>query len=216
MRKIWVAMVFALAFAGVHPAAAQAPGPGTAPAANANAESLLALTEQDRVLGKPDAPITIIEYASLTCPHCARFEADVLPKLKAKWIDTGKAKMATRDFPRDEADLRAHMLVRCVPPDRFYPLVEMLFETQEKWVVAKDWRDALEKLVRLAGIGKKEFDSCITNKAIEDQVVQSRLTAVQLLGVNSTPTFFINGKKYEGEPTIEGFDKVLSGLVEKS
>jgi protein-disulfide isomerase len=103
-----------------------------------------------------------------------------------------------------------------VPPERFYPLVETLFETQDKWVVAKDWRDALEKLVRLAGIGKKEFDACIGDKVLEDQVTQSRLTATQLLGVNSTPTFFINGKKYEGEPTIEGFEQLLSGLAAKS
>jgi protein-disulfide isomerase len=210
MREIWLALVFALALGGVYPAAAQAPKPdGTAPSA-------LAVTAQDRVLGKPDAPITIVEYASLTCPHCAHFANAVLPKLRETWIDTGKARLVMRDFPRDEADLRAHMLVRCVPPERFYPLVETLFETQDKWVVAKDWRDALEKLVRLAGIGKKEFDACIGDKVLEDQVTQSRLTATQLLGVNSTPTFFINGKKYEGEPTIEGFEQLLSGLAAKS
>jgi protein-disulfide isomerase len=108
------------------------------------------------------------------------------------------------------------MVARCAPPERYYPLVEMLFDTQEKWVVSKDWRDALEKLVRLAGIGKKEFDSCINNKTIEDQVAQSRLTAAQQLGVNATPTFFINGKKYEGDPSLAAFDQLLSGLAEKS
>src|ERR1700676_762184 len=212
MREIWVAMVFVLALAGVHPAAAQAPDPGTAPAADANPERLLAPTGQDRVLGRLEAPITIVEYASLSCPHCAHFAKEVLPQLKQKWIDAGKVKLLLRDFPLDEPSLRAAMVARCAAPERFYPLVEMLFETQEKWVVAKDWRDALEKLVRLAGIGKKEFDSCIANKALEDQVAQSRLTAAQQLGVNATPTFFINGKKYEGAPTLEAFEQLLSGL----
>jgi protein-disulfide isomerase len=214
MREIWIAMVFALAFAGGHPAAAQAPKSDIAP--GANAASLLAPNAQDRVLGKADAPITIVEYASLSCPHCAHFANAVLPKLKENWIDTGKAKLVLRDFPLDEPALRAEMLARCVPPERFYPLVETLFETQDKWVVAKDWRAALEKLVRLAGIGKKEFDACLGDKAIEDQVAASRLTAAQQLGVNSTPTFFINGKKFEGEPTIEAFEQVLSGLAAKS
>ena len=140
----------------------------------------------------------------------------MLPKLKETWIDTGKAKLILRDYPLDEPALRAVMVARCAPPERFYPLVETLFETQEKWAIAKDWRDALEKLVRLAGIGKKEFDACIANKALEDQVAQSRLTAAQALGVNATPTFFVNGKKYEGAPTFEAFEQLLSGLAEKS
>ena len=212
MREIWLALVFALALAGGHPAAAQAPKPGGA----ATTESLLAPTGQDRVLGKPDAAITIVEYASLSCPHCAHFANAVLPKLKENWIDTGKAKLVLRDFPLDEPALRAEILARCVPPERFYPLVEMMFETQDKWVVAKDWRGALEKLVRLAGIGKKEFDGCLADQALEDQVTQSRLTASQQLGVNSTPTFFVNGKKFEGEPSLEAFEKLLSGLAAKS
>jgi protein-disulfide isomerase len=213
MREIWLALVFVLALAGVYPAAAQAPA---APGGTAKTESILAPAGQDRVLGKPDAAITIIEYASLSCPHCAHFANAVLPKLKENWIDTGKAKLILRDFPLDEPALRAEMLARCIPPERFYPLVEMMFETQDKWVVAKDWRGALEKLVRLAGIGKKEFDGCLADKALEDQVTQSRLTASQQLGVNSTPTFFVNGKKFEGEPSLEAFEQLLSGLAAKS
>ncbi len=168
------------------------------------------------MLGKSDAPITIIEYASLSCPHCAHFASEVLPKLKEKWIDTGKAKLILRAFPLDEPALRAAMVAQCAPPDRYYPLVEMFFETQDKWVLAKDSRAALERLTRLAGIGKKEFDACFDDKALEDQVTQSRLTASTQLDVNATPTFFINGKKYEGEPTFEAIDQMLSGLAGKS
>jgi protein-disulfide isomerase len=212
MREIWFAILVALTFAGASPAIAQAPRPGDA----ASATSLLAPTGEDRVLGKPDAPITIIEYASLSCPHCAHFATEVLPKLRGEWIDSGKAKLIMRDYPLDEQALRAEMVARCAPPERYYPLVETLFETQDKWVVAKDWRAALERIARLAGVGKKEFDACLGDKALEDKIAQSRLTAAQQLGVQATPTFFINGTKFDGAPTFEAFDQLLSGLAKKS
>jgi protein-disulfide isomerase len=210
MREIWFAALVGLTFAWAHPATAQPAKLG------GNTESVLALTKEDRVLGKPDAPITIIEYASMTCPHCAHFAKEVLPKIKEKWIDTGKANLILRDFPLDEPALRASMVARCAPPARFYPLVETLFETQDKWVVGKDWRTALGRIALLAGISQKEFTTCLADKKMEDQVAQSRLTASTQLGVASTPTFFVNGKKFDGVPTFEAFDQLLSGLAEKS
>jgi protein-disulfide isomerase len=207
MREIWFALLFVLALVGLNPANAQPAGA---------AQGVLAVSEQDRMIGKPDAPITIVEYASLSCPHCAHFAMSVLPKLKEKWLDSGKAKLVYRDYPLDEPALRAAMIARCAPPDRFFPLIESLFETQDKWVVVKDWRAALERLTRLAGVSKKDFDACLANKTIEDQVAGSRLVATQQLDVNSTPTFFVNGKKFEGEPTFEAFDQLLSGLASKS
>ena len=211
MREMWFSLLFALTLAGALPAAAQAPAPDPAKSA-----VLLAVGQQDRVLGKPDAPITIVEYASMTCPHCAHFDKDVLPGLKKKWIETGKAKLVLRDYPLDEPALRAAMMARCAPPERFYPLIDTLFETQEQWALAKDWRGALEKTARLAGIGKKDFDACLANKALEDAVAQSRLTATTQLGVDSTPTFFINGTKFQGAPTEQAFEQALSALAEKS
>jgi len=211
MREIWLALAVALTFAGALPASAQAPVADPAKAA-----TLLAITQQDRVLGKADAPITIVEYASMTCPHCAHFDKDVLPGLKKKWIETGKAKLVLRDYPLDEVALRAAMMARCAPAERFYPLVDTLFETQEQWALAKDWRGALEKTARLAGIGKKDFDACLANKAMEDQVAQSRLIGTTQLGVDSTPTFFVNGTKFQGAPTEEAFDQLLTGLASKS
>ncbi len=211
MREMWFALVAVLTLAGVDPAAAQ-----TSSKPATNAANLLAPTPQDRILGKPDAPITIIEYASLTCPHCAHFEKEVLPKLKEKWVDTGKAKLILRDFPLDEPAMRAAMVARCAPPDRFYPLVDTFFADQDKWVTQRDYRAALERLAKLGGVGDKEFKTCISDKKLEDQVAQSRLTASQDLGVDATPTFFINGTKYNGDPTVEAFDQLLSGLAAKS
>lgn len=210
MREILFApLIVVLLTIGV-PAAAQPTGASGKPAGTPT------VSDQDRVLGKAEAPITIIEYASLTCPHCAHFEADVLPKLKTKWIDTGKAKLILRDFPLDEAALRAAMVARCAPAERFYPLIETFFATQEKWVIAKDWQAALQRIAQLGGIGKQKFEACASDKKLEDEVAQSRLTAATQYGVEATPTFFVNGTKFEGEPTEAAFDQLLSGLAEKS
>jgi protein-disulfide isomerase len=221
MRKIWFALLFPTALAvfdpvgvlpvGALPAAAQSP-PASAPPASADAADLLQVKPQDRVLGQADAPITIVEYASMTCPHCAHFEIEVLPELQKKWIDTGKAKLVMRPFPLDQVALRAEMLARCLPPERYYPMVETLFKTQEKWAV-QNWRPALERVARLAGVSNKEFDACLANKTLEDEVVQSRLTAATQLDVNGTPTLFVNGKKFEGPPTVEALDELLSDVA---
>ena len=219
MREIWVAMVFALALAWVHPATAQAPKPDSAPsgaAPAANAASLLAPNAEDRVLGKADAPITIVEYASLSCPHCAHFANTVLPALKKKWIDPGKVKLVFRDFPLDEPALRAAMIARCAPPERFYAYVDTFFAAQDKWVMSRDYREALARLVKLGGMSQNEFENCLKDTALENKIVEGRFVASKELDVGSTPTFFINGTKFAGAPTLEEFDKVLSSLAAKS
>ena len=205
MREIWLAALVSVSLTGA-PALAQAP---VAPAPGPGAGKLLTLTPDDRILGNKDAPVTIVEYASLTCPHCAHFSTAVLPEVKKKWIDTGKAKLVMRDYPLDEPALRAAEVARCAPADKFYPMIDTLFADQQQWVLNKDYKAALARMALLAGIGKPQFDQCLANKAGEDKVLQSRLSATQQLGVNSTPTFFINGVKFEGEPTVEGFDAAL-------
>ena len=208
MREMWFVMLAAVSLAIPLPAAAQAPA--AAPPNAAAQANVLALTPADRVLGKPDAPITIVEYASLTCPHCAHFAVDVLPKLKEKWIDTGKAKLVMRDYPLDEPALRAAMIARCAPADRFYGFTESFFTNQQQWVLAKDYKAALARLALLGGMSKKDFDACLANKTAENEVLQSRLVATQQLGVDSTPTFFINGTKFDGAPEEADLDAVLS------
>ena len=213
MRKIWVVLlgIFSLFF--VPAGGPTAAGPQLMVA---DAQRLLQITQDDRVLGNPGAPITIIEYASLTCPHCAHFAKDVLPELKREWIDTGKAKFVLRDFPLDEPALRAAMIARCAPPSRFYAFAETFFGSQEKWALAKDYREALARLAKLGGMGREEFDACLTNTALENRIVEQRLAASQQLDVTSTPTFYINGNKFSGAPNVEEFNKVLSNLAAKS
>jgi protein-disulfide isomerase len=206
MREIWFAAAMVLSLTGGAPAMAQAPA---SPPPGPDAGKLLALTPDDRILGNKDAPVTIVEYASLTCPHCAHFATEIEPKIKEKWIDTGKVKLVLRDYPLDEPALRAAMVARCAPPARFYAFVDTLFADQQQWVLAKDYKAALARLALLGGMSRAQFDDCLANKAGEDKVLQSRLTATQQLGVNSTPTFFINGVKFEGDPSVEGFDAAL-------
>ena len=213
MKNIWFALLGVLSALLISPLPAKAAAPHPL---LADAQTVLALSKDDRILGNPEAPITIVEYASLTCPHCAHFTNDVLPELKKKWIDTGKAKLVLRDYPLDEPALRAAMIARCAPPDRYYGYVDIFFGAQEKWVTARDYRDALARLVKLGGMSREEFDNCLKNTALENKIVEGRLIASKELDVNSTPTFFINGTKFTGAPTVEEFDKALSGLAAKS
>jgi protein-disulfide isomerase len=221
-HEIWFALLACLAVAAAEPVFAQTPivppAPGLAqpPGATTPAQPAgdpLALTPDDHVLGKPDAPITIIEYGSLTCPHCADFAAEVLPKLQEKWIDPGKAKLVFRPFPRDDADLHAASIAACAPSDRFYPFIDALFAAQQQWVLATDLKAALARLALLGGMNKTKFDECFDNKNLQDKLLASRLAASQQLSVNSTPTFFINGKRFEGSPTVDAFDAALSKLA---
>jgi protein-disulfide isomerase len=212
MRDIWFSLVMILSLAAATPALAQtpnAPPPAAAPAAG----DPLAVTPEDRILGKADAPITIIEYGSLTCPHCADFAAEVLPKLTEKWIDTGKVKLVFRPFPRDEEDLHAATLAACVPPDRFYAFIDALFAQQQQWVVASNYKAGLARIALEGGVNKTKFDACFDDKAAQDKLLSARLAATQQLGVNSTPTFYINGKRFDGPPTVEGLDAALSKAV---
>jgi protein-disulfide isomerase len=203
-----------LLLAGTGPAWAQAPTPK--PASPEEQAKILAVKPDDRILGKPDAPITIVEYASLTCPHCAHFDQDVLPQLKQQWIDTGKAKLILRDFPLDQSALLAATVARCEPADKYYGFIDTLFKNQEEWAGAKDPHAGLQRFAQLSGMGKKEFSACIDNKSDQDKVVQSRFVAANQLGVDATPTFFINGTKFEGAPTVADFGKALSQAAAKS
>ena len=176
LRQIWFGLICALGLMvqGSAPSAA-----ADTPANPAEAQKLLAIGKDDRVLGNPDAPITIIEYASMTCPHCAHFTDDVLPELKKKWIDTGKAKLVLRDFPLDGEAVHASMIARCAPPDRFYAFVDTFFADQSKWVTAPDHQAALTRLAELGGMSKAQVDKCLADNALENQILNSRLVGVK-------------------------------------
>jgi protein-disulfide isomerase len=163
----------------------------------------------DRILGQPDAPVTIIEYASLTCPHCAAFEREILPKIKTEWIDTGKAKLVFRDFPLDGSAVRAAMLARCAAPDKFYGFIDVLFNSQDSWARGTDPTTGLERIAKLGGMSEDQFQTCMKDNAMQDKILASRLAGEKEYQIESTPTFFINGAKIVGAQPYEKFDEAL-------
>lgn len=164
----------------------------------------------DRILGKADAPITIFEYASFTCPHCADFDANTLPKLKAEWLDTGKARLIFRDYPLDQAAVRAAMLARCAPPEQFYAFVDELFHSQMTWATGGRVDVALGKLAKLSGMSDAQFAACMKDEAGQKRVLDSRLEAEQTYKVESTPTFIVNGVQIVGAQPYAEFERVLN------
>jgi len=161
----------------------------------------------DIVVGSANAPNTIVEYASMTCPHCAQFQTEVFPQVKAKYIDTGKARYILREFPLDNLAAAAFMLARCSGNDRYYPMVDALFSTQESWAVpGVDAKDKLLQIARQAGMSKDEFDKCLTDKELFSKIVQVRQIANDKFQVDSTPTFFINGKRLKGDHQLKDFE----------
>ena len=168
---------------------------------------------KDRILGDPNAPIEIVEYSSLTCPHCRHFHMETLPELKKNYIDTGRAKLVYRDFPFDQIGLMAALLARCAPPSRYFQFLDVLFENQEKWSRDADPIRALTRIGTLGGLGEADFRACTGNRAIVDGVLQARLDAGKRFEVNSTPTFVINGeKRIVGSQPYEVFDDLLKKL----
>jgi protein-disulfide isomerase len=185
--------------------------------AAADVRADVALSPDDHVLGKPDAPITIVEYASLTCPHCAEFDRDTLPKIKEKWIDTGKAKLVFRDFPLDGLALRAAVVARCAPADRYFGYIDVLFHSQRNWATANDPIQALSRIARLGGMSDQQFQSCINNEELQRAVAASRQSAEKNYGVESTPTFFVNGVMMKpGALPFSEFDQALTAAQPKS
>lgn len=168
---------------------------------------------QDMVLGKADAPITIIEYASLTCPHCAAFHTETLPAIKKEFIDTGKAKLIFRDFPLDQVAFMGAILARCAGPERYFTYLDVLFAQQRQWVTAQDPAAALKQIARLGGMPAEQFDKCLQDKAVGDYILAQRLEGNQKFNVNSTPTIVINGKVEPGAASLDELRKKLSALA---
>lgn len=169
----------------------------------------------DRIMGKPDAPITIVEYASLTCPHCAAFHKDVLPKLKQDWIDTGKAKLVFRDFPLDSLALGAAMIAQCAPEGRYFPLLGVMFETQGQWARAKDPRGELKKLVKLSGMSEEQFEACAGDQSKLQKIRAQQDADAAKFKIESTPSFLVNGKLVSGGTTYDQFNKLLEDAAKK-
>lgn len=167
----------------------------------------------DRVIGNAEAPITIIEYASLTCPHCADFHAETLPQLKKDWIENGKAKLIYRDFPLDKYAAAASQIARCAPKDRYFTFLNAFFAQQKNWAHAKDPIKILSQLAGLGGMSQADVDACLANEKLQDGILQMRLEGQMEYDVNSTPSFVINGKKVSNLP-YDDLKEILEDAAE--
>lgn len=184
-------------------------------AAPASSKLDVAAAMQDRVLGDEKAPVTIIEYASLTCPHCAHFTTTILPDVKKKLIDTGKAKLIFRDFPLDGIALKAAMMTRCVSPLQYFNMIDVIYTKQEFWIKAKDPLEELAKLGSLAGLDAADFKSCTENKDLENAVLGEMKTAQEKYNLQATPTFVFNdgADKFAGALDESKFEEVVNKLT---
>ena len=164
----------------------------------------------EMTLGPDTAKVTVIEYASATCPHCAEFYTKTFTTLKKEYIDTGKIRFVFREFPHQDAALAAFMLARCAPKEKYFPLIDVFFATQPEWT--QDPLAGLNKIAQQAGFTKESFDACMKNEAVAKDILAVRSKA-EGFGVTGIPTFFVNGERYEGENTIEAFRAKIDPLL---
>ncbi len=169
----------------------------------------------DMALGPEKAAVTITEFASMTCPHCAAFNDQVFPKIKAAYIDTGKIRYIFREFPLDIKAAAGSMLSRCIAngdAQKYFAVTDLLFRSQADWVT-KNTAETLERIGKQAGLSQQQVDDCLKNQALLDKISADQKYASEVLKVDSTPTFFINGDKIKGETSFEEFQKKIDPLL---
>jgi protein-disulfide isomerase len=167
--------------------------------------------EGEMAMGPDTAKVTVVEYASASCPHCANFYKETFPSLKKEYIDTGKIRFIFREYPHDQAAFAAFVLARCAPKEKYFPLIDMFFQQQDVWLRAP--REELQKIAQLAGFTKESFEACLKNEAVAKGILAVRDKATNEFGVQSIPTFFVNGEEIKGETKIEEFRKLIDPLL---
>ncbi len=187
---------------------------------SASAQSIAAAVAKpsplgDMALGPENAKVTVVEYASMTCPHCAAFTINVFPKLKQEYIDTGKIRFIFREFPLDLKAAAGSMLARCVAKNdanKYFAVVDTLFKQQEQWA-AKNTVQELKLIGKQAGLSEESFNACLKDQQVLDGIKATQEYAADTLKVNSTPSFFVNGTLVRGETSIEAFQKLIDPLL---
>ena len=169
--------------------------------------------KSEKFLGDNNAKITIIEYASMTCDHCANFHKNIFPEIYEKYIQTGKVKFIFRDFPLDKQALFAAILANCAPKEKYFDFVKLIFNTTEKWISVEDeFLKKLKNIGKMGGLSNDKIESCFRDENMVDLAINSRSNGEKKFNITSTPSFIINGKKYSSM-TFEQFEKVLDNLI---
>jgi protein-disulfide isomerase len=201
--------------------APQSPQPG--PAASQEGVMTLAandggepLFDDDRVLGSAEAPVTILEYSSLTCPHCANFHKNTLPQVKSEWIDAGRARLVYRHYPLDQLALRAAAAANCIEGDAFFGFLDVLFKNQEKWAHSGDPLKALQQLAALAGLSPDGFEACTNDEAQITRILEKQTDGRDRYSIASTPSFVVNGTLVQGALPYDEFNAALEQASAKA
>ncbi|HTB00290.1 MAG TPA: DsbA family protein [Bradyrhizobium sp.] len=169
----------------------------------------------DMALGPANAKVTIVEFASMTCPHCAAFNAEVFPKIKAEYIDTGKIRYVFREFPLDIKAAAGSMLARCIAKDnagKYFAVIDLLFKQQLEWAGPKT-TETLKLIGKQAGLTEQNVEDCLKDQALLAKISADQKYANEVLKVDSTPTFFVNGEKIKGETSFDEFQKKIDPLL---
>ena len=176
-------------------------------------ESINAKTDEEFFLGNKDAKIVVIEYASMTCIHCATFHKQVYPKIKKNYIDTNKIKFIFRDFPLDKQALFGSVLAKCAPKEKYFDFVKLILNTQKKWIASDDtFQDKLKNIGKLAGLNENKINTCFKDEQIVDNILKARSDAEKKYNITSTPSLIINEKKYSAM-SYENFEKIIESLI---
>ncbi len=204
------AALLAVAFGfGLATAAAAVP----APEGTVDMTELLKAAPLPELAMGPETGVTVVEYGSVTCPHCAAFDKTVLPKLKAAYVDTGKVRYIFREFSRNALDVAAFTLARCVGDDKAMATIELLFSTQDKWAFTDNPLEPLLASLRPTGLARDKAMACLKDNTEINKVRSITETAEKLVKVQGTPTFVIDGKVYGGELSMDDFDQILKPLI---
>jgi protein-disulfide isomerase len=179
-------------------------------------DALLGFLEGDHTIGDENAPIRIIEYASLSCPHCMAYHLETFPQLKEQYIDTGKAVFIFRNFPFNAPALHGAMLAECAGDKQYFKYINVLFKSQDKWAFDRDHMAALRNIAKVGGMGEEAFDACMADEDLQNRLIAHMSLAAAVLKIESTPTTFINGEKLSGFKTIDELKKHIDPLLENS
>ncbi len=182
---------------------------------NPEAAKALAAKAHDIGIGDPNAPIKLIEYASAGCGHCAAFALETLPKIKADWIDKGQVYYVLRDYPLDRVAAGASLIARCLPREGFYPFMDILFANQSEWHKQDGAVEALTTLARRAGLSRAQVESCLKDQEVYNRILADQDEASKVLGVDSTPTMFVNGEIIQGAAAYADFEAKFKAVQEK-
>jgi protein-disulfide isomerase len=166
----------------------------------------------EKALGPSDAKVTVVEYASMSCPHCAHFDATTFDAFKLKYVDSGKVRYIFREFPLNAPAFAVAMVARCAPADKYFDIVHTYFRSQDKWLTSSNLKAAVLDIAKTFGFTQQSFDACVSNQALFDAISAVRDRGSSF-GVQATPTFFINGKKFEGALSLESLDKAIEPLL---